>query len=185
MARVGRKRFIEFRLADITGAPVSTKVLTDLAVLFTRDDVTCTDGLTLVNKGNGLYILEYTPSAPGHDYIDIYDATDDLRNIDAEDVDDVTTFFDITTSIALTQDFGGTGVLKPVITNPQDYTLYVFPSQVWQTGQTDPVNSLAATGLDTLGNWLTSPLSVNHGTYHIVLIGQVGDTHVIRTFLPV
>lgn len=185
MARVGRKRFIEFRLADITGAPVSTKVLTDLSVLFTRNDVACTDVLTLVNKGSGLYILEYTPSANGHDYIELYDAADDIRHIDSEDVDDATTFFDITSSVLLTQDFGSVGALKPVIANPQNYTLYVFVSQAWQTGQTDPGNAVAATNLDTSGNWITSPLSVNHGTYHIVLIGSAGDTHVIRTFLTV
>lgn len=185
MARVGRKRYIEFRLADISGVAVTTRALADLTVIFTRDDVVCTDSLTLVNKGDGRYILEYTPSAAGHDYLDIYDPGTDLRNIDAEDVDDATTFFDLTNNVSLTQDFGGTGALKPVITNPQLYTLYVFPSQAWQTGQTDQSNAVAATNLDSQGNWLTTPLTVNHGTYHIVLVGSSGDTHVIRSFLTV
>ncbi|TSA40054.1 hypothetical protein D4R30_00240 [archaeon] len=180
MAQVGRKRFIPFRIADVAGDPVLGRVLGDFQVTFLRDGVTCHDGLTVEESGSGLYCLTYTPTAVGQDYVELYDTVHDLRISDDESIDD--TLLEGTVIFALTQDTGGVGALKADVRYPQTFTLYVFKSQVWQSGDHNSLSATAFTHLDASGNWLTTPLLVLRDVYHVVLMNSLGETHVIRSF---
>lgn len=185
MARVNRKRYIEMRLIQVDGTPETGRVLSDFQVFFTRDTVTCTDSVSSVELGSGRYVIEYTPTLAGHDYIEIYDPPTDLRVIDSEDVDDTSTFFDLSSVVQLSQDYGSVGRLKPTVTNPQDYILYVFKSSDWDTGKTSPNYAIGVSGLDISGNWTSTPISVIHGTYHIVVIGPDGTKIVLAVYLEI
>ena len=178
MAQVGRKRYIHFRIADGAGVPVTGRLLSNFAVTFLRDGVACADPLTLVDRTAGLYCLIYLPSTPGQDFVELYDLENDLRIGDDEYVETTETL-----AAFLTQDTGGVGALKADVRQPQTFTLYVFKSEIWQSGNHTPLAADASTPLDAFGNWLISPLPVLRATYHIVLMNGRGDTHVIRPFL--
>jgi hypothetical protein len=189
VAQVGRERFIPFRIADIDGHPVLNLQLGDFQVTHFRDGVDCVETFTLEGKGGGLYCLTYTPLSAGQDYIELYDAdpTIDIRIIDDEAIEDVDTG-GVGTGNALvaylTQDTSGVGALKgDLVAQPATFTLYVFKSQIWQSGDHNPLSAETSTQLDPAGNWLTSPLPVLRDTYHIVLLNNRGETHVIRPFL--
>src|SRR5208282_4413502 len=89
MGVVGQLRYVDFRVLDNSNVPVTSLSLSNFAVnptppidyeysntqstiLFERDDVACLDALTLFNHLDGRYTLMYTPSAIGHDYVDIW-----------------------------------------------------------------------------------------------------------------
>jgi hypothetical protein len=186
MALVGSKRYIEFRIADTDGNAITNRDLAATTVgqrvlvsLF-RDTVACADVVTLTNWSSGRYYASYTPSASGHDYLEIYDELYDLRFIDAEDIEASSIVED------LTQDLGGSGKYKVVDANPARFTLLVYRSFDWQSGRTDSSYSLAATRIDASGNWVDSPLSVLPDTYHLVLTdSSSGEIRIIATFLKV
>lgn len=181
--RVGRTHYVDFKVIDISNNPVTTLILSDFTIYFTRDGIACTDPLTFINVGGGRYRITYSPTGAGFYFLDIYNFVNDVRVIDSEEIDTPETFFDEHATVDLTQDFGGVGRLKPTISSPDTYTLYVFQSQRWQTGLNDPGYADASTNLDSLGNWITTPLTVMHGTYHIVLLNGGGDVLVIAAFL--
>ena len=184
MGQVGTTRYIPWRIEDANSDPVTGRQLSDLQVIFLRDAAVCSDTLNLRETQSGLYFLEYTPTAVGEDYIDIYDATNDVRLVDDEVI--VGTSGASGTSgmniVQLTQDTGGVGALKVVLPDPSTYTLYVFVSQVWQSGQSSPTDAVAHTAINDDGSWATTPLSVLPGTYHIVVMSSNGIVYVMRSF---
>jgi hypothetical protein len=185
MSTVGRLRFIEFRVVDVNSNPVTGLTLANFTVIFTRDNVACADALNLVDNGTGHYVLEYTPSVVGHDYIELYNVTNDVRPSDAEDIIDVAGSSGLTpNTVNLTQDTGSIGRYKITFANPQTYSVYVFNSQDWQSGLTSSANALVGTTIDTFGNWVSTPLVVLHGTYHIVAISS-STSIVLSAFLQV
>src|SRR6266702_4039782 len=168
MASVGDSRFIYFRLSDANENPVTGRVQTDFAIIFTRSNAICTDVLTISEIGYGRYFANYTASAAGTDYLEIYDAGTDNRVIDVEPI--VPTIAQTLSSnlVNLTQDFGKPGALAPTaIPDPADYTMYVFLSSDWQTGNRGIAYAKGQTGLNPNGSW-RSPITVSHGTYHVV-----------------
>lgn len=186
MGRVNKTRFINFRVVDINGAAVTGLTLSNFAVYFTRDGVACSDAVVLQDKSNGRYLATYNPSAAGYDFLELYNAANDIRVQDGEVIDSLGTFFGIGQfSVLLTQDYGGVGALKAVLPNPQNYTLYIFQSQSWQTGGTSPSQAVNATKIDAAGNWVTSPLTVAPDTYHVVVMNDMGAVTVISAFLKV
>src|SRR5262245_19327381 len=87
----GRIRYIDFRLATLEGAPVTGRTLAVWSaapnrLIFLRDTAVCNDALGLKDYGDGRYTVSYSPSAPGHDYLEIYDQETDIAHIDIEDV---------------------------------------------------------------------------------------------------
>ena len=185
MGRVGRTRYIEFRIQDINSNPITGRTLSQLQTFFTRNTVTCTDPLSLNELGSGRYVLEYTPTAAGHDYVEIYDPPTDLRVEDSEDIDDASTFFGLTTTVDLSQDYGSAGRYKVTLSNPGSYILYVFNTSDWVNGNTATNFAIATTNIDSSGNWLSTPISVVHGTYNLVLFGRDGSKVVIASSLEV
>ena len=85
---VGQIRLIQFWIASVTSVPVTTCTLASFTITFTRNGVTCTDPVTLVNVGGGSYQLQYTPSAAGRDVINIDDNVNDLHYCDIETISD-------------------------------------------------------------------------------------------------
>jgi hypothetical protein len=146
----------------------------------------CADAVSLTDKGSGRYLATYVPSAAGFDFLELYNSLYDIRVQDAELVDSDATFFDIgSASVDLTQDYNGVGRLKVVASTPANFVLYVFRSQDWQSGRTDPEYALKATAIDAFGNWVSSPLTVLKDTYHIVAVSTDGSLNVISPFLQV
>jgi len=185
MGRVNRLRYIEFRLVDLSSNPITGRVLSQLQVFFTRNAVVCTDPLSLVELGSGRYILEYTPSAAGHDYLEMYDPPSQIRIEDSEDIDDANTFFDLSATVGVSQDYGSIGRYKVIVSNPSSYVLYVFYTSDWDAGKTATNFALAATNIDSSGNWLSTPITLVHGTYNLVLFGADGTIIVVAASLVV
>lgn len=183
MARVGRTRYIYFRLAATDSSPVTGAQLADFTVLFLRNDQPCADGLVLTDKGSGLYLLTYTPSAPGTDYLVLYHAATDIRVEEIDDTDDEASFFGQGETVTLTENYGTPGALKVVAQNPQDYTLYVFSSTDWQAGRTEPVYALGSAAVLATGNWDGS-IVLLAGTYHVVATNGT-EVKVLAAFLKV
>lgn len=187
MALVGKARFIPIRIADLNSNPVTNRTLADLDVILLRNAEPCTDAVNLINIGDGLYFVSYTPSAVGDDYLEVYDQFYDLRFMDTETVDGLSSGggLDQGDVVNLTQDYDGVGALKADVADPSSYTLYVFNSQDWVAGYRTGLTALASTAIDASGNWLLSPLPLVPGTYHLVLMNNQGATHVLRAFLTV
>jgi hypothetical protein len=194
MAQPGKQRYIEFRIVDIDGDPITDRDLEEttpgqrvLVSLF-RDTVACTDPITLVNWGeDGKYYATYTPSAAGHDYLEIYDELYDLRYIDAEEVE--TPLFslpddELSDVITMTQDYGAVGRFKLELPEPEKYTLSFFRSIDWQSGRTDPSYAIIGTEIDPLGNWVSPELTILPDTYHVV-VRYRNDIYVLAAFLRV
>lgn len=184
---VGREHFINFRIIDINSVPVDGLSLTDFVSFFTVDDLsisTSTVGLAIVGQGNGQYVATYVPNAPGYYYLSLYNTANDVRILDAQEIDDSSTLAGGSNVVLLNQDFGGVGALKPTVTNPQLYVLLVYNSSDWAAGRQSTTYSIGMTGLDINGNWLTTPITVVHGTYHIVIMSNTVTT-VIMPYLEV
>jgi len=97
--------------------------------------------------------------------------------------------------VNLTQDTGGTGALVPTLPIPfssgppavdlSQYLLMVFQSSDWDVGRIDNTYALGITELDVAGNWITSPIYVISGTYHVIIRNNYGTTKVIKAYLGV
>lgn len=178
---VNRAHFVPFRIGTVA-SPTTGLTIASFAVVFTRDNANITalsQTLHVVENGSGRYCAIYTPIAAGFYYLELYHAgtttlITDKAEIDTSDLDNY---------VALTQDFGGTGALIPDVTNPENYTVYVFYSKDWQAGKTDNTFAIASTPLDSNGNWLSTPLGVTNDIYHIVAKDSTGDVVVVRAFL--
>lgn len=188
MTQVGSLRYIEFRIADIDGNPVTNRDLAAVTpgqrvlVYLARDTVACSDPVTLTNWGStGRYYASYTPSAVGHDYLEIYDELYDLRWIDVEDVASQSGGDTVTVN----QDYGGVGRFVITDPDPETFTLYWFLSFDWQAGRQNPDYAVNGTAIDSSGNWVTTSLELVPDTYHVVALNDTGIVHVLATFLQV
>ena len=178
---VGQIRLIQFWIADVASVPVTTCTLASFTIIFTRDGVACTDPVTLVNVGGGSYQLQYTPSAGGRDVINIDDEAHDLHYCDIETIS-----ADLSSSaVLLTQNTPTANALQVTAPNPSSYTLYVYNSSDWTSGNTDTFFALDSTQLDSSGNWLTTFIYVVSGTYHIVIRDGSGAVTVLMAYLQV
>jgi hypothetical protein len=178
---VGQIRLIQFWIASVTSVPVTTCTLASFTITFTRNGVTCTDPVTLVNVGGGSYQLQYTPSAAGRDVINIDDNVNDLHYCDIETISDEIG----SDAILLTQNTPTANALRVTAANPTSYTLYVYNSSDWTSGNTGTFYALDSTQLDSSGNWLTTPIYVIPGTYHIVIRDSTGAVTVLKPYLQV
>jgi hypothetical protein len=186
---IGRTHYVDFRVVDLQSNPIAGLHLSDFVVVFTRDNVTTGETLTLTDLGGGRYSATYLPANAGFYYLELYHVASDIRVIDEQEIDAAGSGGsggESSSSVSLSQDYGGIGALRPVFSNPQNYVLYIFRSQDWQNGHMDSSYAVTLTELDSSGNWLSSPLLVIPGTYHVVCINSsIGDTRVIRAFLEV
>jgi len=174
MLPTGTERVIDFTIVDIDSNPVPGRTLaawqtSPSSLIFLRNMVACSDNLSLKDYGDGRYSIYYTPSTPGHDYVQIFDQPTGLTIIDTEDIvpaDFATggTFAMVT----LNQNYGGTNNLQVSVADPTDYTLYIFRVEDWNQNQRSPSNAVGLSALDSNGNWLTS-VQVVPGYYNIVI----------------
>lgn len=185
MVLISVPRYIEFTLLDGSSVPITGVTLSDLGIFFTRNTVTCTDPLSLVYLSNGRYVLEYTPTTTGHDYIEITYAPTNKLVINTEDIYSSRMLLGETQTISFTQDWGSVGRFKVTLDNPNTYTLYVFNSSDYAIGKNIPTYALASTGIDTNGNWVTPSITLLHGTYSVVLFGSSGARILLASNLQV
>lgn len=182
MQRVGQPRSIYFRLADLNNTPVLGATLTSLAVTLVRDSAPANDPLSLIDKGDGSYLLEYAPSAPGQDTLTITDAANGLVYTDIETIFNDDGFYGLPGTRTLTQDYGGTDALRLSYPSLSGYTLYAFLSRVWIAGNQKTSHAAASTRLDGSGKW---SLTVLPGTYHLVLANAQGNLQLFKMNLAV
>lgn len=175
-----------FIFRDDTGLTSS-----DYTIVFLRNGVTCSDALTLNEFNNlGLYVANYTPTALGQDYLEFTNNHNNQRFICSERVEESSSGSSggITISsnvVALTQNYGGPNNLKPFISNPTSFTLYIFKSSDWLIGNRSPGYSVGQTELDSSGNWITSTINVIPDTYNVVTLDSNSNFYIIKANMQV
>jgi hypothetical protein len=161
---------------------------------FTKDGVTVdtntSTSLIIVEIGSGYYYAKYVPASSGLYVLALSNIANSLHHVDVADIQSAPNVSN------LNQDTGGVNALKPAVPDVRitglrfqpiisEYILMVFQSSDWQVGRVDNTYAVAMTQLDKNGNWLTTPLPVLPGTYHIIIRNNFGTTKVIRAFLEV
>lgn len=175
----GTTHHVPFSASGLTGLTLLGFIIRFFTVDGLPVDTTTQGSLALEELGFGYYQLSYVPSVIGYHLLIAHNAAHNFDVIDGVDITDAKSYLN------LTQDTGGFDNLQPTsIPNISSYLLMVFLSSDWQVGRTDPTFAVASTGLDANGNWLATPLVIQHGTYHIVVRSNT-STVVIKPFLEV
>lgn len=187
MLAFGVTRYVDFVVVDAGGNPASGLSLSSFSIVFLRNNLPCSDSLTLTSHGNGLYTVSYTPSDAGHDFLQFTYAPSGVVIEDNEDIVPASVFnpgsLDLTTK--LNQDYPTSGALVVSIPNAASYSVYAFRSADWDAMLRNPSYSAGFSALDNAGNWAT-PISVVDGTYTIVAIASDGTgSVVVRPYLHV
>jgi hypothetical protein len=162
MSQVAIPTYIYVRVQDSSGAPVAGLTKASFTIVFLRNDSPCTDFLSVIDHGAGLYTFIYTPTTAGTDYIDIYEPVTKCR----------------TTSTHTVRPLFGTVGLSSIITglptgipNPDTYILSVYSASDWTNGNRSTAYAKGQTGLNPDGSWKNS-IFVLSGIYTIVLRNQ-------------
>lgn len=131
------------------------------------------NSLQITEVISGYYLASYVPDTQGfHNLCFAINGFNICEGVDISEVDQV---------VNLIQDTGGVNALKVTqVLNPDEFMLFVFASSDWAVGRTGTSYSQASTELDTNGNWLATPLVVQPGTYHIVIMDNFGTIKVIK-----
>src|SRR5208282_2827678 len=189
---VGTQRSIPFICVDTNSNPVTTLALSDFTInpslpsgwppliygantiVFQRNAVACSDVLTLQNNSDGTYILKYTPSATGADYIGIFIDSLGAASIGLPLVDQAT----ITTggtpeaeNIAyLDQNYPTSDAMLVTIPNPTAYTIFAYNYSDWSLGRTDTLYAIGSSSVNSDGTWANQIPVVTPGTYTVVAV---------------
>ena len=183
MAMISTRRYIYFRLAS-GGVAVTGRVQSDFAIIFTRDNLTPPDTLTVTEIGSGRYYATYVPTTTGTDYVELYDSGTDIRIVDVEVIQSPSDLFGGADYKTVNQDYPTAGSLVVTqVTRPQDYTLYIFDYNDWQTGDQSSSFAVGQTTLNPDGSWVTSVYLLT-GTYTVV-IRNGSATLVIKPHLSI
>lgn len=143
-------------------------------------DSTVLDSLSIASLGvSDYWALQFTPTQSGTYIIAAHDTADNIRIVQNISIDEADVF------VNLTQNTGGANNLKPNGNNLDQFLLMVFVSSDWEVGRTDNSYAAAITQMDPTGNWITTPLVITPGTYHIVIRNNFGVTTVIAAYLEV
>jgi hypothetical protein len=186
---VGRTRYIDFYIADINDSPIIGRTLADWQaapnrLVLLRDTEACADALALKDYGDGRYSVSYQPSAPGHDYFELYDQAADFKLVDVDDIVPLDwAVGGAVETFAVDHDFGGSGALRIPLAGPESYALYLYLAEDWERGFRDEADAAGRTALDAEGRWKQA-VRVASGTYHIVL-RKFRETQVFRLNLKV
>jgi hypothetical protein len=162
MSQVASFRYVYFR---IQSGGVGTAGLTNASftIVFLRNNVACTDVLTITDLTGGLYSASYTPTAAGTDYLDIFEPVSALRATFTAEIEPLTGLACLTQTV--------TGLPAGTL-NPQTYVLYIYLTSDWTNGNRGSAYAKGQTGLNTDGSWKTS-IYVVSGVYTIVLINSL------------
>lgn len=179
----GNKRYLTFRIVDIDDLPITGRKLQDLSVLFLRNNEPCTDPLELRELGLGRYVVMYTPSVAGHDYLEVKDIGNDITVVDEEDILSQDGLFGGGGAVVLDQDYGGANALAVTEANPEQYHVLVYDSNDWDSNRRGDSYALGSTAVSRTGQWL-SQIPVPKGTYHVV-IKAFRTSKVIKPYLKV
>jgi hypothetical protein len=188
MLPLGRTRYIDFAIADVNSNPVPGRTLAEWSaspnrLIFLRNMVPCTDPLALHDYGDGRYTVSYSPTAAGHDFLQIYDQVTDIKITDVEDIVPADFAVGGGPVFVLDENFGGAGKLKVTAANPDTYVLQVYASTSWEQGMRSDAYSVGTTVLRSDGTWAHS-ISVPSGTYHVV-ITKFRNQQIIKAYLGV
>lgn len=184
MLPLGTSRFVDLRIYN-GASPVNGLTLANLTIYFTRNGHPCTDLIGLLPNGPGRYMVAYTPSAVGHDYVEVTYAPTGYVLMSSEDIVDLGAAFSNNNAVTITQNYGGTGALVPHVPNPASYTLYIFKSSDWVSGNTDTSQAFSSTALAANGNWIDTSLVLLHDTYHFILRNSAGEVIVFKANLVI
>lgn len=188
MLPIGRTRFIDFALADAASAPVPGRTLASWRaspshLLFLRDMAACTDVLSLHDYGDGRYTVSYSPSAPGHDFLQVYDQPTDIQVTDIEDIVPADFAVGGGSVFALDENFGSPGQLLVTLPSPGTYLLQVYASSSWEQGLRSDAYAVGVSPVNADGTWQRA-ISVPSGVYHIVAV-KFRSQHIVKPYLGV
>jgi hypothetical protein len=144
------------------------------------DAASATVSLTFTEVQTGLYCCSYTPTIPGFYYVSI-SHNGSVVATDTVEIDVATT----SNTVGLTQDYGYVGRFKIPTSNPTNTKIVIFNSTDWLVGNISSAYLVGATSVDSSGNWLTTPIYVPHGTYHVVQTIANTTTKVLAAFMVV
>src|ERR1039457_4669700 len=116
MSQVATLRYVYFRI-QASGVGVAGLVKSSFTIVFLRNNIACTDVLTITDLTGGLYSASYTPPAAGTDYLDIFEPVSALRATSTTEIEPLTGL------ACLTQTMTG---LPAGTLNPQTYVLYIY-----------------------------------------------------------
>jgi len=148
--------------------------------------------MEVLNVGSQSYYQgQYTPSKQGYYFLGASNGGTPVFS-DAVDVDEAN-------YVNLTQDTPTVGNLKgrlpvthfSVKGNPaasaklSEFLILVINSSDWDLGKTATKFAIASTFMDNDGNWLSHPLVIPPGTYHVIERNNYGTTHVLAAYLEV
>jgi hypothetical protein len=187
MLAFGVTRYVDFVVKQIDGSAVSGLGLGSFSIVFLRDNLPCSDTLSLTGHSNGLYTVSYTPSDAGHDFLQLTYAAAGVVIEDNEDIVPASVFnpSSLNLSTILNHDYPTPGNLLVSIPNAVNYRVYVFRSSDWDGLLRDPDYALGYSALDSAGHWAQT-VTVIDGTYDIVAISIDGhSTVIIKSYLSV
>jgi hypothetical protein len=168
MLPIGLPIYVDFRVVDNGSNPVTNLTAADFSIVFRRNNASCADPLNFHNYGDGTYTFFYTPSTPGHDYLSIYNAANDIRTLYTEDIVTPESIIGGSDSVRVDENYTGAGNLQVRQPHPENWTLLIFTSVSWNLGQRADSNATGLTTIDAFGNW-NNPITVTPDRYHIVI----------------
>ncbi len=168
MLPIGLPVYVDIRVVDNGSSPVTGLTQGDFSIIFRRDNADCSDPLSFLNYGDGSYTFFYTPTAPGHDYLDLYNAANDIRTLYTEDIVSPRSIIGGSDAVTVDQNYTGAGNLEVTQPDPISWVLLIFASTDWDLGNRADADAIGLTTVDSLGNWI-NPITVTPGRYHIVV----------------
>lgn len=196
---VGELRSIPFTCVDINSDPVTSLLLADFTInptlpsgwppvtfssntiVFQRNGTPCTDTLSLVSNGDSTYVLNYTPSTVGNDYIGIYIASLGATTIGIPFVNQAIISTNVTGSAItyIDQDYPTTGALTVPGPNQSSYTVFVYTYANWSLGNTDTLYAINSTAINTDGSWVDQ-IGVPSSVMYTVVAISTNNTVVLN-----
>lgn len=184
---VGLQRYIDFRIVDSFGVPVTGLLITHFNIIFQRNNFNCSDALSLSDHGDGRYTLHYTPSAAGHDFVEVFDPIYNIRIDNSRDIlNGVEGGSDWVPSdvVTLDQNYGGPNALLVHGSAPESFTVFVFTRSNWLTEDQDVNFSLNQTPVNHDGTWINPIVVPKPGSYTVVAM-KAGVTMILNPDIQV
>lgn len=168
MYLLNTKRYVYFYIFN-SGAPVTGLTQASFTIIFTRNDLTSPDTLTILELGAGRYEASYIPTTTGEDYIDIYNATYNTRIVNVENIVSVEELTNGSSIVSLTANYPTANALKVTeVSSPEEYTLYVYLYSDWSVGHQSVSYSQGQTQLNSNGTWVR-PILILPDFYTVVV----------------
>lgn len=176
MAFVGTQRYIYFYVLN-GSTPITGLVKSSFSIIFTRNNSTSSDILSVTEIGSGRYWAGYIPSTTGTDYLEIDYATYSIKVINVEVIYSTSDYTGGSSVVTINNNYPTSNALSVTERpHPNLYTLYIFMYSDWQIGNQSTSYAVGQTALNTDGSWVDS-INVIPGAYTIVISN--GSTTVV------